>query len=161
MALKTRMKVLDCNTSETWVAAAVKVGFASTDMQTVNQHFGSTEALAIYAVDMERSKLVEVFQFGALAQDDDEDKLTAKIDALDGCIAMYSQAVGTSAAGQLKAKGIQPVKVNAGTGIQPLLENLQDELRMGPSAWLARAIKSHTPVDPKRFDEMEAEGWEE
>jgi nitrogen fixation protein NifX len=155
------MKVLDGNTDAVWVAAAVKVGFASTDMQTVNQHFGSAEALAIYALDMERSRLVEVFQFGELVQDGDEDKLTAKIDALEGCIAVYSQAVGASAAGQLKAKGVQPVKVSAGTRISDLLESLRNELRMGPSAWLARAIKSQTPVDSKRFDEMEAEGWEE
>jgi nitrogen fixation protein NifX len=161
MALKTRMKVLDGNTDESWIDAALKVAFASTDMKSVNQHFGSAEALAIYAVDMERTELLEVFQFGALAQDGNEDKLSCKIDALDDCIAVYSQAVGASAIGQLKAKGVHPVKVSAGAGINDLLESLQDELRMGPGVWLAKAIKSQTPVDPSRFDEMEAEGWEE
>ena len=161
MALKTRMKVLDGNTDESWIGAALKVAFASTDMKSVNQHFGSAEALVIYAVDMERTRLLEVFQFGALAQDGNEDKLSCKIDALDNCIAVYSQAVGASAIGQLKAKGVHPVKVSAGAEIIDLLASLQDELRMGPGAWLAKAIKSQTPVDPGRFDEMEAEGWEE
>lgn len=161
MALKTRMKVLNGNTDDAWIDAALKVAFASTDMKSVNQHFGSAEALVIYAVDMERTMLLEVFQFGELAQDGDEDKLASKIAALDGCIAVYSQAVGASAVGQLKAKGVHPVKVSAGADINDLLESLQDELRMGPNVWLAKAIKSQTPVDPNRFNEMEAEGWEE
>ena len=180
MALKTHMKVLDSNTEESWIAAAFKVGFASTDMRTVNQHFGSTAALAVYAVDLERTKLLEVFQFGeaqphgenaevtdSSVKDvsgvalDNEDKLAEKIAALDGCIAVYSQAGGASAVGQLRARGVQPVKVSAGAEIKDLLESMQEELRLGPSAWLAKAIQTQTPVDPKRFDEMEAEGWEE
>lgn len=161
MALKTRMKVLDGNTESSWTDAALKVAFASTDIKSVNQHFGSAKALVIYAVDMERTRLLEVFQFGSLAQDGNEDKLAEKIAALGGCIAVYSQAVGASAVGQLKANAIHPVKVSAGAGISDLLESLQDELRMGPSAWLAKAIQAQTPVDPNRFDEMEAEGWEE
>jgi nitrogen fixation protein NifX len=155
------MKVLGGSTDNSWVEAALKVAFASTDMKSVNQHFGSAEALVIYAVDMERTMLLEVFQFGELEQDGDEDKLASKIAALDGCVGVYSQAVGASAVGQLKAKGIHPVKVSAGAGINELLKSLQEELRMGPNTWLARAIKSQTPVDPGRFDEMEAEGWKE
>jgi predicted Fe-Mo cluster-binding NifX family protein len=231
MALKTHMRVLDSNTEDAWIEAAFKVGFASTDLRTVNQHFGSTSALAVYAVDPERTKLLEVFQFGetephgeyaeesklppmpnapsgsidtdssgtnrvdanaspvgprpGMAGDtdssgtnrvdvnaspvgprpgmalDNEDKLAAKIGALEGCIAVYAQAVGASAVGQLKLRSIHPVKVNSGAHISDLLESLQDELRMGPNAWLAKAIKSQTPVDPRRFDQMEADGWEE
>jgi nitrogen fixation protein NifX len=91
-----------------------------------------------------------------------EDKLAAKIAVLEDCIAVYSQAVGASAINQLKAKGVQPVKVSPGSEISDLLESLQDELRKGPSSWLVKAmIASTTPADPSRFDEMEAEGWEE
>lgn len=161
MSLKARMRVLDTSTDDAWLDAALKVAFASTDMKTVNQHFGSAKALAIYAVDMERLKLIEVFQFGELAQDGNEDKLATKIKALDGCVAVYSQAVGASAVGQLKAQGVHPVKVSAGAPIADLLESLQEELSAGPSAWLAQAIKSQVPADPARFDDMEAEGWEE
>jgi nitrogen fixation protein NifX len=87
--------------------------------------------------------------------------LAAKIGSLDGCIAVYSQAVGASAIGQLKAKGIQPVKVSPGAEINGLLESLQEELRQGPSSWLAKAIAAVLPTDPARFDAMEEEGWEE
>ncbi|MEW8498888.1 MAG: nitrogen fixation protein NifX, partial [Candidatus Thiodiazotropha taylori] len=80
---------------------------------------------------------------------------------LNGCIAVYSQAVGASAINQLKLKGIQPVKISPGASISSLLESLQQELREGPGSWLARAVKNTMPADPSRFDEMEQEGWEE
>jgi len=161
MALQRRLTVLQSGTEESWVGTAIKVAFATTDMQTVNQHFGAAESFAIYAVDIERTELLEVVQFGALATDGNEDKLVAKIAALDGCIAVYTQAVGASAVGQLTGRGIQPVKVTPGAAVPDLLESLQEQLREGPSAWLARAIEAQKPADPDRFHEMEAEGWDE
>ncbi|MCB1774536.1 MAG: nitrogen fixation protein NifX, partial [Gammaproteobacteria bacterium] len=104
---------------------------------------------------------VEANEFGALQMDGNEDKLATKIEALDGCIAVYSQAVGASAISQLKARGIQPVKVSPGAEIGDLLESLQQELRDGPSSWLAKAVAAVQPADPSRFDRMEAEGWDE
>lgn len=161
MTLQRRLTVLQSGTEGQWVNAAVKVAFASSDMKQVDQHFGAAQSFAIYALDMERAELVEVVQFGELAMDGNEDKLAAKIAALDGCIAVYTQAVGASAVAQLKRQGIQPVKVTPGAAIADLLESLQEELREGPSAWLARAIEALRPADPDRFRKMEAEGWEE
>ena len=161
MPLKRRLKILDCDTeAEVMDETALKVAFASTDMKHVNQHFGSAESFVIYAVDPEHCKMLEVAQFGELAQDGNEDKLVVKMSALEGCIAVYSQAVGASAVRQLKAVGIQPVKVTAGAEIPDLLESIQDEVRSGPGTWLARAIETQKPSDPNKFDEMEAEGWD-
>jgi nitrogen fixation protein NifX len=161
MALQRRLKVLRPGIEDKWMDTAVRVAFASTDMQQVNQHFGAAESFALYAIDMERIELIEVVQFGMLEMDGNEDKLVAKINALDGCIAVYSQAVGASAVSQLKQRGIQPVKVTPGASVPDLLESLQEQLREGPSAWLARAIEAQKPADPDRFQDMEAEGWDE
>jgi nitrogen fixation protein NifX len=143
------------------MSTAVKVAFATTNLKQVNQYFGAAESFAIYAIDAERSELVEVMQFGKLFMDGNEDKLAAKIAALDGCIAVYTRAVGASAVGQLKTRGIQPVKVTPDADVSDLLESLQEQLREGPSAWLARAIEAQKPADPDRFLKMEADGWEE
>ncbi|MEW7996402.1 MAG: nitrogen fixation protein NifX [gamma proteobacterium symbiont of Clathrolucina costata] len=161
MTLQRRLQLVGCNTEEQWMTTALKVAFATSDMKHVDQHFGAAQSFAIYAVDQEKVCFVEANEFGVLPMDGNEDKLAAKIAALDGCIAVYSQAVGASAIGQLKAQGIQPVKVSPGSEIRELLENLQDELRQGPGSWLAKAIASTMPVDPARFDKMEEEGWEE
>ncbi|MCG7960413.1 MAG: NifB/NifX family molybdenum-iron cluster-binding protein [Candidatus Thiodiazotropha taylori] len=140
---------------------ALKVAFATSDMKRVDQHFGAAQSFTIYALDQQKVCFVEAVEFGKLDMDGNEDKLVAKIDALKGCIAVYSQAVGASAINQLKMKGIQPVKISPGASISSLLESLQQELREGPGSWLARAIKNTMPADPSRFDEMEQEGWEE
>ncbi|WP_308874873.1 NifB/NifX family molybdenum-iron cluster-binding protein [Thiothrix subterranea] len=112
---------------------AIKVAFASTDMKHVDQHFGAAESFAIYALTPDNVQLVEATQFGKLAMDGNEDKLDAKIKVLDGCVAIYSQAVGASAVAKLKTANIQPVKVSAGAEISELLEALQEELRQGPA----------------------------
>ncbi|MES9812521.1 MAG: NifB/NifX family molybdenum-iron cluster-binding protein [Candidatus Thiodiazotropha sp.] len=212
MTLTRRLQLVGCNTEDQWMATALKVAFATSDMKHVDQHFGAAQSFAIYAVDREKVCFVEASEFGKLAMDTRpeerskaqpkgggptqgdaanpreqdpgapvanqrshprdagplliasghyEDKLAAKIAVLEDCIAIYSQAVGASAISQLKAKGIQPVKVSPGAVISDLLESLQDELRQGPSSWLAKAIASTLPADPSRFDEMEAEGWDE
>jgi nitrogen fixation protein NifX len=138
---------------------AVRVAFATGDMKHVDQHFGAAEAFAVYALNSQQSSLVEAVQFGRAAMDGNEDKLGAKIASLDGCIAVYCQAVGASALNQLRGQAIQAVKVPPGTPIQGLIEDLQSELRAGPSAWLARALERTKPRDASRFDDMEQEGW--
>ncbi|WP_316368770.1 NifB/NifX family molybdenum-iron cluster-binding protein [Candidatus Thiodiazotropha sp. CDECU1] len=161
MSLTRRLQLVGCNTEDRWMSTALKVAFATSDMKHVDQHFGAAQSFAIYAFDQEKICLVEAMEFGKLDMDGNEDKLAAKIKALDGCIAVYSQAVGASAINQLKAKGIQPVKISPGAVISHLLLTLQDELRQGPGSWLARAIQNAMPADPSRFDQMEVDGWEE
>jgi nitrogen fixation protein NifX len=171
MTLQRRLQLVDCTTEDSWVATALKVAFATSDRKQVDQHFGAVQSFAIYALDRDKSCFLEAAEFGRQAAPDtppqgdapglNEDKLADKIAVLDGCIAVYCQAVGTSAIQQLKAKSVQPIKVAQGTLISELLATLQEELRQGPSSWLARAIESTMPADPSRFDKMEEEGWRE
>lgn len=140
---------------------AIKVAFATTDMLHVNQHFGSARSFAIYAVDPEQAELLEVAQFGTLAQDGNEDKLSYKLQFLDGCVAVYCQAVGASAIKQIIAQGVQPIKVHEGCQIRDLLKDLQLEMKTGPSSWLAKALRPKPSLDSLKFNEMEEEGWQE
>lgn len=140
----------------------LKVAFASSDRQTVNQHFGSSKSFVIYGVNPEAMKLLSVVEFGELEQDGNEDKLVTKLDLLEGCVAVYCCACGASAVRQLMAKNINPVKVTEGARIEDLLAAFQTELREGPSSWLAKAIRRvSSGNDTKRFDAMAAEGWDE
>ena len=139
----------------------VRIAFASTDRSTVNQHFGSTEAFAIFEIGADTCQMVEVTEFIDTSQDGNENKLPAKIATLAGCAAVYCLAVGASAVKQLLAAGVQPIRVEEGRAIDSLIEELQAELASGPAGWLAKAIKDRQPADSSRFDEMEAEGWQE
>lgn len=140
---------------------ALKVAFATSDMVTVNQHFGSAKSFAVYAVNKDQTQLMEAAQFGVLSQDGNEEKLSVKMDLLEGCAAVYCQAIGASAINQLVARGIQPVKVHEGSKITDLLADLQTELTVGPSSWLAKAINKYKNPDPEKFSKMEDEGWDE
>jgi nitrogen fixation protein NifX len=144
-----------------FMETALKIAFATTDMNTVNQHFGSAKSFAIYAVDRDHAQLLEAAQFGELSQDGNEDKLSVKIELLDGCAAVYCQAIGGSAINQLIAKNIQPVKVHEGSKIKDLIADLQTEIKAGPSSWLAKAINQYKSPDPERFNKMADEGWDE
>ncbi len=141
--------------------ASVRVAFASTDREHVDQHFGATEAFAIFEVGAEAARLVGVEAFIDNAQDGNENKLPAKIATLAGCAAVYCLAVGASAVKQLLAAGIQPLRVEEGTPIERLVAELREEIASGPGGWLGRALKAGQPADSARFDTMEAEGWSE
>ena len=167
MGLLRRMQVID-SVAETLgndsvVDVGIKVGFATKDMAAVNQHFGSAESLAIYAIDPHRARLMEVYQFGELNQDGDviESKVEEKVSALSGCVAVYCHAIGSSAVRQLRTSGVQPVKVTDNIPIADLIELLQEEMHSGPTSWLAKAIDRQRGPESNRFDQMEADGWDE
>lgn len=161
MSLQRCLKVVNGDTGGNTINKALKLAFATTDMKHVDQHFGSAQAFAIYAVELKHARLIEVVQFDRLEQDGHEDKLVAKIAMLEGCVAVYCQAVGSSAVRQLLAHGIQPIKVITGTIIADLIGSVQDMLLTGASIWLTKATVHKQEPQSKRFDAMEAEGWEE
>ena len=117
----------------------VKIAFASNDRRLVNQHFGAAEAFAIFALSETDSHLVEVAEFIETAMDGHEGKLAAKIELLEGCAAVYCNAVGASAIQQLLAKGIQPMRVDEDSAIEGLLTNLQKTLQVDPGM----AVETH------------------
>lgn len=155
-SLTRKLDVVSDEDSNTYL----KVAFATTDRQQVDQHFGSAKSFAIYGVNQEHCTLLNICEFGDLAQDGNEDKLAVKLNVLADVIAVYCRACGASAVRQLLASGIQPVKVAEGAMVEELLDALQQELQDGPSSWLAKALARQNQ-DAKRFDAMESEGWDE
>lgn len=144
----------------------VRIAFATSDRMQVDQHFGAAEAFAIYELSDGEAKLVELAQFtdSDTAMDGHEGKLASKIALLEGCAAVYCNAVGASAVKQLLAAGIQPMKVGEGASIDELLSGLNTSMACEPPAWMVKHLKQ--PGDAKgsgvdRFDAMDAEGWSE
>ena len=138
----------------------VKIAFASSDRRVVDQHFGAAEAFCIYQLAEDDARLVEVAEFhdSDVIMDGHEGKLASKIELLEGCAAVYCNAVGASAIKQLLAAGIQPMKVEEGTPVDELLCGLNQSLKNEPPVWLAKRLQNK---DANRFSAMEAEGWSE
>ncbi|WP_114418393.1 nitrogen fixation protein NifX [Marinospirillum perlucidum] len=144
--------------------SSLKIAFASSDRKTVNQHFGAAQAFVIYELGAKGFHLVEVVEFSgdATLQDGQEDKLTAKIRLLDGCAAVYCNAVGASAIRQLLAANIQPLKVDSHEDIEALLKDLQSVWEDQPPVWLERSLRQlERPAAEERFAAMASEGWQE
>jgi nitrogen fixation protein NifX len=140
-------------------AAVIKVAFASTDRLRVNQHFGAAEGFAVYEVTPDKATLVGVAEFAEEAMDGNEDKLTAKVDFLEGCAAVYVMAIGASAIKKLMAKGIQPIRINEVDAVDELLGEISKAMNDGGVAWIDRAIALQTKSED-RFASMEDEGWQ-
>ncbi len=142
---------------------SLRIAFASSDRRRVDQHFGAAEAFAIFELSEDDAKLVEVAEFtdSDVAMDGHEGKLASKIALLDGCAAVYCNAVGASAIKQLLAAGIQPMKVAEGEVIDELLCGLNRSLTDNPPAWMAKYLKQQAPAGAERFDAMADEGWSE
>jgi nitrogen fixation protein NifX len=140
----------------------LKVAFASTDRVRVNQHFGAAEGFVLYEVTPDKATLVGVAEFSAEAMDGHEGKLTAKVDFLAGCAAVYVLAIGASAIKQLLARGIQPIRINEVDAVDELLRDLAQAMREGGVAWIDRAIAAQAKANAggDRFAAMENEGWE-
>ena len=137
----------------------LRVAFASDNHATVNQHFGAAEGFAIFALDGERAQLVEVAEFPPETMDGNEAKLSARIATLTGCAAVYCLAAGASAVRQLLAAGIQPIRLDDGGPIEPLLKQISNAIRDGGISWVDKALRKKD--DASRFERMAADGWEE
>ena len=142
--------------------AALKLAFASSDRKTVNQHFGAAQAFVVYEVRASDFQLAEVVEFSgqSTVRDGHEAKLEAKIRLLEGCSAVYCNAVGASAIRQLLAAGIQPLKVDEGSGVEEQVELLQQAWVVQPPVWLQRSLRQVQGADEdQRFAAMAREGW--
>lgn len=139
---------------------SVRIAIATSDLRHVDQHFGSAERFAIYEVEANHARLVEVAEFGSQKQDGNENKLLEKFVLMNGCAAVFSLAIGPSAVRQLLALGVQPIRVAEHSTITALLAGLQQELKQGPGGWLARALQGKEK-EAGRFDTMAEERWEE
>ncbi len=154
------LKLVHCTEQAKAMRDSVRIAFASSDRRVVDQHFGAAEAFCIYQLAEDDARLVEVAEFhdSDVAMDGHEGKLAHKIELLEGCAAVYCNAVGASAIKQLLAAGIQPMKVEEGMPVDELLCGLNQSLKKDPPAWLAKRLQSK---DADRFSAMEAEGWSE
>ncbi len=156
----TPMRLKVCDDRDQIEEPHLLVAFASSDMTTVDQHFGSSTRFVVYSVTSRTATFLHLTQFEETQQDGNESKLGAKIAALAGCAAVLCVAVGGSALRQLVAAGIQPIKVEPGSAIREALALLSDEINGTSAPWVVKALKrAREAKDPSRFDTMEQGGW--
>jgi nitrogen fixation protein NifX len=139
----------------------LKVAFATSDGECINQHFGSARGFHVYGITGNWATLLATREYPKEKKDGNEDKLKPKLAWLHGCDLVYCGSVGGSATKQLITLGVHPVVVKGGPDIEEVIEELQGELNGTLSPMLERIIRQKQPKNEDRFAEMEDEGWEE
>ncbi|SEK09402.1 nitrogen fixation protein NifX [Paraburkholderia diazotrophica] len=119
----------------------MKIAFATQDKVHVDAHFGSAKNIVTYDVTADSHTFVEAFYFGDnLVEDGDEDKLTQKLEVIQGCAILYVAAIGGSGAARVVALKVHPVKVSQPESIEDILIKLRVVLKGSPPPWLRKAL---------------------
>lgn len=133
----------------------LKVAFASDDLKTVNQHFGSCASMLVYGVEPESCELLQVAEF-QVVDGHVPAKVTTRIDVIQDCFAVYCNAVGDAVFRQLMAAGIRAIRVEPNTSIVSLIQVLQEQ-------WPQRLPNKQKQTDSAEslIDALEEAGWDE
>jgi nitrogen fixation protein NifX len=147
-----RLRLIDVRSS-TGAAApatakgeAMKVAIATQDLKTLNAHFAGARNFAIYEVTADDHRLIEAIRFDSASGEDGEhadphdDRITPRVQAIEGCALVFVLAIGGPAAAQVVKHKIHPIKVQQPEPISQVLERVQTMLKGTPPPWLRKVI---------------------
>lgn len=123
---------------DTKMGSALKVAFATNDMETVNAHFGATKEFVVYGVNKDGYEMIEVIK--ADGKDVEGDKTEAKVKALAGVNIVYCESIGGTSAAKVIRAGIHPMKTPEPLPIEDLLVRFQRMLQDNPPPWIKKIV---------------------
>ena len=115
----------------------MKIAFASSNGEKVDQHFGWSKSFYLYNVEKESSELLEIIDSSEEPEGEHE-KLSYKISTIDAADIMYCTQIGPTASKMVQSSGIHPVRVAEGESIADAIKQLQTMLSDNPPMWLLR-----------------------
>ncbi len=130
------------------------VAFATTDEQTVNEHFGRAGKFVIYEITAGSGhRFVELRMFSdgldrAIIDTRErgqvhEDAVQGKVERLADCKLIYLTEIGGPSAARLVRKGIMPMKVKEPVSIERALNELDETIKKSPPPWLRKALNGN------------------
>ena len=117
----------------------MKIAFTSTDGELVDQHFGKTPHFYVWEVGPGEARFLERLAAPVIVGDE-EDRTTARAEALTGCAVVYTVQIGGPAAAKLVARRIHPLKTQTEVPVADLVGRLQTVLKERPPPWLKKAM---------------------
>jgi nitrogen fixation protein NifX len=139
----------------------MKVAFATTTGNQIDEHFGRAGQFAVYNITPEGAELLELRRVADGDLDTEvvitrgmgaahEDALGTKIDKLADAKIVYFTEIGGPSAAKLVRRGIMPLKAEPGTSITAEASRLVATMRDRPVPWMRRALaeeKCDGPAD--------------
>lgn len=136
----------------------LRIAIATNDMEHLNAHFGSARKFAIYEVTTTGARFVEAHEFENVTRqkgqhDDQDDKITPKVEALRGCALLFALAIGGPSAAKIVKAGVHPIKRKGPEPITGILSQTQEMLNGAPPPFLRKILG--TAQKPDFMDEEE------
>jgi nitrogen fixation protein NifX len=118
----------------------MKIAFASKDNIHVNQHFGWCEKFYIYEVDGDSFSLIDEVD-SSLKKEEEVEKLTYKIECVQGCDIIYVSQIGPKAANMVQSAGIYPMRSSSeDEKVEDVIASLQKMINGNAPLWLKRIL---------------------
>lgn len=123
----------------------IQVAFCSTSGNLIDSHFASSPSFVIYEIGSgtwhfsSKISLVEPAP-GPDEKLGEDDKVSLRIKALQGCSIVYCSAIGGPAAARLVQNNIYPLKAQEGTRIEEASDKLSQVLKTNPPPWLRKKL---------------------
>ncbi len=130
----------------------MQLAFASNDGRVVDEHFGAAARFHVFSLGAEGAQHSAIIDC-TTGEGHDNTRLAERINALKECRAVLCTAIGQGALRQLRAAGVEAVRVPEGTPVSTLLADWQAG-KLGPGPKVADESTA-------RFDKFLDEGWEE
>jgi nitrogen fixation protein NifX len=105
----------------------------------IDQHFGQCQNFQIWEIGPDEAKQVTTVS-SISTEGDEEDRITARAQALADCAIVYTLQIGGPAAAKLVAKRIHPMKTTTEVPVAEIVGKLQEVLRGNPPPWLKKAL---------------------
>lgn len=125
---------------------AMKVAFATKDMQHINAHFGGAKEFVVYKVSKDGFELSEVVKTDTSEMEGD-DKTDFKVKALAGVNIMYCESIGGTAAAKVIRGGMNPMKVQEPRKIEEVLKELVEMINGNPPPWVKKIMNTDSSED--------------
>lgn len=115
----------------------MKIAFASSTGEKIDQHFGWSKTFYLYDVDRESATLLKSID-SSEEPEEEVAKLTYKIGTIEEADIMYCTQIGPKASKMVQAAGIHPVRVAEGEDLAGAIGQIQEMLAGQPPIWLMR-----------------------
>ena len=116
----------------------MKVAFTTSTGAIVDGNFRKSNSYSVWDIGpLEANHVTTVF-ITADANNEDE-RITARVEALKGCSIVCAQLISGPAAAKLVARGIHPMKTGDGAAVEEIIGKLQTVLKGTPAPWLQKA----------------------
>lgn len=128
----------------------MKVAFATTDGENIDEHFGRAGMFAIYEISeggytfVAKRKFAEGMDKAVMDTRDmgplHDSAVQDKVDKLADCKLIYLTEIGGPSAARLVKKGIMPMKMKEIVSIESALGQLLETIKKSPPPWLRKAL---------------------